>query len=114
MIEEGFIRLYAGDFATLAARSESGMDVEALLRKRIGEARSHAALMDARKGEGHLPAVAERLDHEAERGNSRTIRESQDIVGALARRKAFLNRVAEILRAPAPVEKATMAVRAAR
>jgi len=59
MIEEGFVRMYAHDFAALAARAEGGSDVEALVRKRIEEARSHAALMDARKGEGHLPAVAD-------------------------------------------------------
>ena len=114
MIEEGFIRLYANDFAALAARAEGGADVEGLLSKRIADARSHAALMDARKGEGHLPAVAERLDLEAMRASSRVIRESLDVAGALARRKAFLHRVAEILRAPVAAEKATIAVRAAR
>lgn len=74
MIEEGFVRMYAHDFAALAARAEGGSDVEALVRKRIDEARSHAALMDARKGEGHLPAVADRVAHEAEREDVRLSR----------------------------------------
>ena len=50
MIEEGFVRMYAHDFATLAARAETGTDVEALVQKRIGEARSHAAI-----GRDNLP-----------------------------------------------------------
>ena len=74
MIEEGFVRMYAHDFATLAARAETGTDVEALVQKRIGEARSHAAIMDARKGDGHLPAVADRLVLEAARDDVRMIR----------------------------------------
>ncbi|NBB14711.1 hypothetical protein GVN21_04955 [Caulobacter sp. SLTY] len=114
MIEEGFVRLYANDFATLAARAESGSDVEPLVRKRIAEARSHAALMDARKGEGHLPAVAERLDQEAVRSSTRVLRESEDVAGAMARRKAFLQRVAEILRAPLIDETSGIALRAVR
>lgn len=101
MIEEGFVRLYAHDFTALAARAETGMDVEAQVLKRVGEAKSHAALMDARKGEGHLPAVVERLTHEAERQDARAIRTGEDIVGALARRKAFLLRVVKLLGASA-------------
>lgn len=112
MIEEGFVRMYAHDFTTLAARAETGTDVEALVQKRIGEARSHAALMDARKGDGHLPAVAERLTLEAAREDVRTIRAGEDVPGALARRKAFLLRIVDILRAPVSAAKASMAVRA--
>ncbi len=97
MIEEGFVRLYAHDFTALAARAETGMDVEAQVLKRVDEAKSHAALMDARKGTGHLPAVVERLTHEAERQDARAIRAAEDIAGALARRKAFLMRVVKLL-----------------
>jgi hypothetical protein len=111
MIEEGFVRLYANDFASLAARAEAGMEVEALVQKRIGEARSHAALMDARKGEGHLPAVADRLVEEAARTNSRVVREMQDVAGAMARRRQFLERVAGILRTPPVAPKVSIAVR---
>lgn len=112
MIEEGFVRMYTHDFATLAARAESGVDVEAQVQKRIVEARSHAALMDARKGEGHLPAVADRLVHEASREDVRMIRAGEDIPGALARRREFLSRIVDALRTPATVGKASMAVRA--
>jgi hypothetical protein len=100
MIEEGFVRLYAHDFTTLAARAETGIDVEAMVTKRVDEARSHAALMDARKGEGHLPAVADRLVYEADRDDVRVIRAGEDVPGALARRKAFLTRIIKMLRAP--------------
>lgn len=111
MIEEGFVRLYANDFASLAARAEAGVEVEALVQKRIGEARSHAALMDARKGGDHLPAVADRLVEESLRTSTRVVREMQDIEGAMARRRVFLERVADILRTPPVAAKATMAVR---
>lgn len=100
MIEEGFVRMYAHDFAALAARAEGGSDVDALVRKRIEEARSHAALMDARKGEGHLPAVADRVAHEAEREDVRFVRAGQDVPGALARRKEFLLQIVDLLRSP--------------
>ena len=111
MIEEGFVRLDANDFASLAARAEAGVEVEPLVQKRIGEARSHAALMDARKGGDHLPAVADRLVEEAGRTNSRVVREMQDVAGAMARRREFLERIAGILRTPPVAAKATMAVR---
>lgn len=100
MIEEGFVRLYAHDFATLAARAETGIDVDGLLRKRIDEARSHAVLMDARKGAGHLAAVADRVEHEAAREDVRVIRDGAQIAGALERRRAFLLGVAADLRQP--------------
>ena len=112
MIEEGFVRMYTHDFAALAARAEGGSDVDALVRKRIEEARSHAALMDARKGEGHLPAVADRVAQEAERQDVRFVRAGQDIPGALARRKEFLMQVARTLRAaPAEAGRLSLAVR---
>jgi len=111
MIEEGFVRMYAHDFTTLAARAETGSDVELLLQKRISEARSHAALMDARKGDGHLPAVAERVEAEASREDVRTIRAGIDVPGALARRREFLLRVADLLRTVPAAARPTMAVR---
>ncbi|MDQ0464258.1 hypothetical protein QO010_002039 [Caulobacter ginsengisoli] len=112
MIEEGFVRMYAHDFAALAARAETGAEVELLVQKRIGEARSHAALMDARKGEGHLPAVAERLKTESARDDVRTIRAGEDVPGALARRREFLLRIADLLTAPpASAGLKSMAVR---
>ncbi len=103
MIEEGFVRMYAHDFTTLAARAESGAEVELLVQKRIGEARSHAALMDARKGDGHLPAVVERIRAESARDDVRTLRAGEDVEGALARRREFLLRIADVLDTPVPV-----------
>lgn len=99
MIEEGFVRMYAHDFTSLATRAEAGIDVEGMVQKRIGEARSHAALMDSRKGAGHLPAMADRIAQEAARGDQRLVRNADDAEGAAVRRRAFLNRIAEILRA---------------
>lgn len=99
MIEEGFVRLYAHDFTTLAAKAETGAEVEPLVQKRIGEVRAHAALMDSRKGEGHLPAVVERLRAESNRDDIRTLRAGEDVEGALARRREFLLRVADLLAA---------------
>jgi hypothetical protein len=114
MIEEGFVRMYAHDFAIFAARAETGVDVDSLVRKRIGEARSHAALMDARKGQGHLAAVADRVDHEAARSDIRAIRVGEDIAGAFARRRAFLTGIANTLRLPTPTEAPSIAVRPRR
>lgn len=111
MIEEGFVRMYAHDFTALAARAETGAEVELLVQKRVGEARSHAALMDARKGEGHLPAVVERLKQESAREDVRAIRAGEDVPGALARRRDFLLRVADLLDTPPPAALKTMAVR---
>ncbi|MFZ5670396.1 MAG: hypothetical protein ACOY4K_12955 [Pseudomonadota bacterium] len=112
MIEEGFVRLYAHDFAALAARAEGGSDVETVLRRRIEDARSHARLMDARKGEGHLPAVVDRVLQEAAREDVRFVRNGQDVPGALSRRREFLLRVADMLaRAEAPAGPASIAVR---
>jgi hypothetical protein len=112
MVEEGFVSMYARDFVTLAARAESGVEVDIQVEKRIGEARSHAVLMDARKGEGHLPAVAERLRHESTRDDIRTFRPGDDVKAALARRRSFLLDVADrLMRTPVAAGRATMAVR---
>lgn len=109
MPEEQFIQMYVRDFATMASRVEAGSDIEAQLNKRISETRSHAALMDARKGEGHLPAVADRVAHEAEREDVRFVRAGQDVPGALARRKEFLLQIVQLLRSP-PVAAGRMSI----
>lgn len=93
--------MYVHDFATLAARAEAGADVEAAVIKRVSETRSHAALMDARKEPGHLEAVADRLKREAKQHSPRHMRQPTD-PQAVARREAFLMRVAEMLNANAP------------
>jgi hypothetical protein len=97
MAEEQFVQMYVRDFTTLASRAESGIDVEGQVRKRILETRSHAELMDARKSGGHLAAVSERLRAESRRDASQAVRTAADPVGAAARRKAFLLRVADLL-----------------
>ncbi|CAN5145439.1 hypothetical protein BH11PSE2_BH11PSE2_10220 [soil metagenome] len=95
MIEEGFVQLYARDFVALASRAEQGAEVSIGLTRRIGEARSHAQLMDARKGPGHLEAVAERMRQEADSRSIRQFREGSSPDEALARRSAFLHEVIE-------------------
>ncbi|MBX3479078.1 MAG: hypothetical protein KF842_01670 [Caulobacter sp.] len=112
MAEEGFVSMYARDFVTLAARAESGVEVEPQVEKRIGEARSHAQLMDARKGGDHLPAVADRLRHESKRDDIRTFRPGDDIKAALKRRREFLLDVADrLMKTPGGAGRASMAVR---
>ncbi len=112
MIEEGFVQMYTRDFAALAAKAEAGLEVEAALNKRINETRAHATLMDARKGEGHLAAVAERLKLESRRTSVREMRVGADPEATLARREAFLTRVAALLEAePASAGPVGMAVR---
>ncbi len=103
MAEEGFIQMYVHDFATLAARAAAGADVEAAVRKRVTETRSHAALMDSRKEAGHLIAVAERLKKEARQRSPRYMRQASD-PAAVARREAFLLWVAELLDADPPLD----------
>lgn len=104
--------MYARDFAALAAKAEMGLEVEAAVRKRIGETRAHAALMDARKGQGHLAAVVERLKLDSRRASVREMRVGADPEAALARREAFLVRVAGLLDAePAEIGAVGMAVR---
>lgn len=113
MIEEGFVQMYARDFSALAAKAEAGLEVEAALHKRINEARVHATLMDSRKSPGHLAAVAERLKLESRRKDAlHQMRPGADPAAALARREAFLNRVADLLDAePAAAGPMSMAVR---
>lgn len=100
MIEDGFVQMYARDFVHLASRAELGSEVEPGLERRISEARSHALLMDARKGEGHLDAVSERLRHEAKRKSIRLVRHGSSPLEALERRAAFLEHVIERLAEP--------------
>jgi hypothetical protein len=113
LIEEGFVQMYTRDFAALAAKAESGLEVEAALVKRINETRAHATLMDSRKGQGHLGAVAERLRLESRRKDAlHQMRPGADPAAALARREAFLVRVADMLdAAPELVGAPGMAVR---
>ncbi len=100
--EEGFIRMYVRDFAHLASRAEAGADVEEALIRRVGEAQSHAQLMDRRKQGDHLGAVAVRVREEAQRVIPRPIlREDDDPEAARVRRISFLNRVADLLEVPA-------------
>jgi hypothetical protein len=103
MAEEGFVQMYVHDFSTLAARAEAGADVEAAVRKRVNETRSHAALMDARKEVGHLKAVADRLKREARLHSPRHMRQGLD-PGAAERREAFLLWVADLLDEDPPAE----------
>jgi hypothetical protein len=93
LIEDGFVQMYARDFVVLASRAELGTDVEQGLARRITEVRSHAALMDARKGPGHLDAVAERLRHEAASKSIRLFRNGSSPAEALERRASFLEGV---------------------
>lgn len=67
MIEESYVRLYSNDFVRMAMRADADGPDPAVSSRRIGEARTHAVVMDARKGEGHLAALAERLREEARR-----------------------------------------------
>ncbi len=113
MIEEGFVQMYTRDFAALAAKAESGLEVETALFKRISETRAHAVLMDSRKSAGHLGAVAERLRLESRRKDAlHQMRPGADPAAALARREAFLVRVADLLDAePEMAASAGLAVR---
>ncbi|MDP3175847.1 hypothetical protein [Phenylobacterium sp.] len=97
MAEEQFVQMYVRDFANLAARAESGTDVDALVRKRIEEARKHAALMDLRKSEGHLAAVSQRLRLESRRNAAAAVRNAPDPIAAAARRESFMQEIADLL-----------------
>lgn len=99
MPEEGFVQMYVRDFALMAARAEAGTDVDAAVTRRVGELRAHAEIMDARKAPGHLEAVIERLRAESERVEVRHGRLGPDAPEELARRRAFLQRVAGLLEA---------------
>ena len=97
MAEEGFIQMYVRDFTLMAARAETGQDVEAALTRRVREARDHAVIMDARKTPGHLDAVIERVREESQRklfpGRGPDTPEERQ------RRGDFLTRVADMLAA---------------
>lgn len=97
MIEENFIRLYARDFVMLSVKSELGQDVEAQRERKLVDARSHAQVMDARKGSDHLAALTERVREEAVRFDDRGLQAGTDPVEAAERRRAFLNAVADEL-----------------
>jgi hypothetical protein len=97
MIEESYVRLYAGDFARLAARSEITPLDPAILTRRMNEARVHADVMDARKGDGHLAALVTRLRDEARRPRSRGLMGSIDTAAASAHHHEFLTTVADAL-----------------
>jgi hypothetical protein len=97
MIEESYVRLYAGDFARLAARAGITPLDPAILTRRMQEARVHAGVMDARKGGGHLEALVTRLRDEASRPRSRGLMGSIDTAEANAHHHDFLTTVADAL-----------------
>ncbi|HEX8233565.1 MAG TPA: hypothetical protein VF559_09510 [Caulobacteraceae bacterium] len=101
MAEEQFVQMYVRDFAHLAARAETGQDVDDQLLRRVGEARSHADLMDSRKEPGHLHAVADRLRATAGQAPVYPHRTAADYAAVAERREAFLNRVADLLESQA-------------
>ncbi|WP_420471233.1 hypothetical protein [Brevundimonas sp. FT23042] len=100
MIEESFVRLYAHDFVQMARKSELGQDVDAMLQRRLTEARRHADLMDARKGPGHLAVLASRIRDEAQRFDGRTMLHGADPRHAAQRHLRFLSGVADSLGTP--------------
>jgi len=97
MIEESYVRLYAGDFARFAARAEITPLDPTIVTRRMKEARVHAGVMDARKGDGHLEALVARLRDEARRPRSRGLMGSIDTATASARHRDFLTTVADAL-----------------
>ncbi|WP_312205392.1 hypothetical protein [Brevundimonas sp.] len=109
MIEESFVRLYAHDFIQMAVKSELGQDVDAALQRRLAEARSHAALMDARKGSAHLTALIERIRDEAPRFDGRAMLRGADPSMAAKRRHRFLKVADALVR---PMTKPSSSLRA--
>ena len=99
MIEESYVRLYANDFARMASRSELRPLEPDVLPKRMAEARSHAGVMDARKGEGHLVALISRLRDEASRPLSNNRIGTPTEASAIEHRHRFLTAVADGLSA---------------
>lgn len=97
MIEESFVRLYAHDFVQFAGRAEAGQEIEPSLTRRLSDARAHSALMDARKGSGHLAALVARLHEEGSRFTGRAMLKGADPVQAAKRHRAFLARIADLL-----------------
>lgn len=111
MIEESFLRMYASDFVAMAARAEQGTDVGDALHKRVGECRSHAELMDRRKGEGHLAALVDRLGEESVRFSGRGLPRGDDPAPAAERHRRFLLTVAERLSVSAETGEVDTSVR---
>lgn len=100
MIEEAFLRMYASDFVAMAARAEQGTDVADQLKKRLDDCRSHAELMDRRKGQGHLAAMVERLGEESVRFSGRGLPRGDDPAPAAERHRQFLMAAASRLTTP--------------
>lgn len=90
MIEENYVRLYANDLIRMAQRVEARPSEFDPVPQRLGQARAHAAVMDAVKGEGHLAALIARLRDEARRPSSQTRIGSEAEGIAFARRPALL------------------------
>jgi len=101
MIEEAFVRMYAHDFVQFAGRAELGQDVEPGVARRMSEARSHAVLMDARKGADHLASLVSRLRDEAAHFSGRMMLKGTDPEAAARRHRQFLDGVADSLSRPA-------------
>jgi hypothetical protein len=100
LIEESYVRLYATDFARLAVRAETRPLEPGALSRRIAEARSHAGVMDARKGEGHLEALVSRLRDAARRPLTPNRSGPEVDAEVLRTRHVFLNDVADTLSRP--------------
>jgi hypothetical protein len=99
MIEESYVRLYAADFARLAVRAELRPLDPDMVPKRMAEARAHAGVMDAKKGEGHLAALVSRLRDEARRPRTHGPAVSSSAESA-EHRHLFLNTIADALSDP--------------
>jgi len=99
MIEESYVRLYAADFARLAVRAELRPLDPDMVPKRMAEARAHAGVMDAKKGEGHLAALVARLRDEARRPRTHGPAVSS-AASSMEHRHQFLNAIADALSAP--------------
>ncbi|RYG09122.1 MAG: hypothetical protein EON96_18855 [Caulobacteraceae bacterium] len=100
MIEESYVRLYAHDFARLAVRAETKPLEPSLLPKRMADARAHARVMDARKGQGHLEALVARLRDEARRPVSQNRIGLAGDAETYEKRQLFLSEVADALSRP--------------
>ncbi|WP_395944949.1 hypothetical protein [Brevundimonas sp.] len=100
MIEENYVRLYANDLIRMAQRVQARPNELDPVPQRLGQARTHAAVMDAAKGEGHLAALITRLRDEARRPSGQTRIGSDAEAIASARRPALLLAMADALGAP--------------
>lgn len=101
MIEESYVRLYAADFVRMAQSAETRPLDPTAVPKRMDQARSHADVMDAAKGVGHLAALVTRLRDEARRPSQRHAAALQSDASAVERRHLFLNTIADALSLPA-------------